>query len=78
MAIFLVFMYSQIADNSKNIKELKGFNPYDILAIPKDTECQDFMFKIIGYGVFGVNVDTRADFNGDGIADIIIGASQSS
>ncbi len=73
-----MFLYSRIVVNSKKNKELKGFDLYDIFDIPKDTECQDFMFKIIGYGVFGVNVDTRADFNGDGIADIIIGASQSS
>ncbi len=32
-------------------------------------------FKITGNGGrFGANVDTRSDFNGDGIADIIIGA----
>jgi len=36
-------------------------------------------FKITGYGgAFGANIDTRADFNGDGIADIMIGASHTS
>jgi len=38
-------MYSQIVANSKENKELKGFDPYDILGIPKDTEDQDVIRK---------------------------------
>jgi len=45
LAIFLVFMYSQIVANSKENKELKGFDPYDILGIPKDTEDQNVIRK---------------------------------
>ena len=38
-----MFMYSRIVVNSKENKELRGFDPYDILGIPKDTKDQDVM-----------------------------------
>jgi len=41
LAIFLVFLYSRIVASNEESKELKSFDPYDILEIPKDTEDQD-------------------------------------
>jgi len=32
----LIFVYSQVVGNSAKEKELKGFDPYDILEVPKD------------------------------------------
>lgn len=45
LAIFLVFLYSQIASKSDSEKQLKGFDPYEILEIPKDTEDQEVIKK---------------------------------